>query len=124
MSETTTTAHPAATPPRRIVSRENRDWGVTQLTNRDAPPTLIRRKRAILAQLLTAIDDSGRVMMTSRAELRTSANMMQELYYAGWVNGAGSNDARGQGNTPASSWWWLTTSGEALARTMETKANV
>lgn len=112
------------TRPRRIVAQDNRDWGVTQLNSDDAMPTLTRGERAILAQLLAAIDDSGRVVMTSRAELRTSANMMQQLYYAGWVNGAGSRDARGQGNTPESSWWWLTTSGEALARTMETKVNV
>jgi len=116
--------------PRRIVSPNNRDWGQTRQISDADVPKLTDRGRAILVQLLAAIERNGIVLMTSRAELRTSGEFMQQLYYDGWVNGAGSNDTRGTGNTAASSWWWLTTSGEATVRTiagptgMETKANV
>lgn len=54
-------------------------------------------------------------MCANRRRLRASAEAMQELYRMGLVNGAGSRDAWGTGNTPASSWWWLTNTGLLLA---------
>jgi hypothetical protein len=50
-------------------------------------------------------------MCVNRRRLKASAEAMQELYRMGLVNGAGSRDAWGTGNTPDSSWWWLTSGG-------------
>lgn len=50
-------------------------------------------------------------MCVNRRRIRASAEAMQELHRMGLVNGAGSRDAWGTGNTPASSWWWLSTAG-------------
>ena len=124
MSETQT--QPAARPIpvlRRMVRPGDRDFGLPTACRPPSLPAaaieaknLTRNERRILLALLAAIDPNGRVAMTSRGDLRTSANVMQAFYYSGWVNGAGSPDARGQGNTPESSWWWLTTRGEHIAR--------
>ena len=114
---------PKAPTPRRLVSRDSRDWGVWNAgpldpasACTDIAQNLTRNERRIMLALLAAIDPDGRQVMVSRRDLKTSANVMQGLYFSGWVNGAGSNDARGQGNTPDSSWWWLTTRGEEIAR--------
>lgn len=53
-------------------------------------------------------------LCTNRRRLRASAEAMQELWQLGLVNGAGSRDAWGTGNTPASSWWWLSSAGLQL----------
>lgn len=53
-------------------------------------------------------------LCTNRRRLRASAEAMQELWHLGLVNGAGSRDAWGTGNTPASSWWWLSSAGLQL----------
>lgn len=126
MSETTTTTESGGTALlpqlRRMVTAESRNFGVpgdptsTTLPSWQANGALTVRGRAIMTRLLKAIDMDGRISMTSRRELGTSANMMQQLWLNGWVNGAGSRDERGLGNTPDSSWWWLTTNGEAVAR--------
>lgn len=75
-----------------------------------------KREREILGHLLAAQEHHGRLVMLSRAALRAGANTMQELFYAGLVNGCGTSDRRGTGNTPESSWWWLTERGEQIAR--------
>lgn len=75
-----------------------------------------RRERQILGMLLAAQEHHGRLMMLNRAVLRASDQTMHDLFYAGLVNGCGSPDARGTGNTAESSWWWLTERGEQLAR--------
>lgn len=75
-----------------------------------------RRERQILGQLLHEQERAGRLMMLSRAYLRASDQVMHDLFYAGLVNGCGSADSRGSGNTPQSSWWWLTERGEQIAR--------
>lgn len=100
------------------VPRSTRDWGVSHQQSLDTliQMTWTRRQRALLRHLLGAIMADGSADPVSRTELATSAAMMQDLYNNGLVNGAGSRDARGSGNTSDSSWWWLTTSGEALAR--------
>lgn len=76
-----------------------------------------KREREILCRLLDVQElNGGRLMMCSRAFLRSSDQTMHDLFYAGLVNGCGSADHRGSGNTPASSWWWLTERGEQIAR--------
>jgi hypothetical protein len=75
-----------------------------------------KREREILGHLLAAQEHHGRLMMLSRGALRAGANTMEALFYAGLVNGCGSDDHRGTGNTPESSWWWLTERGEQIAR--------
>lgn len=117
----TTPAAATTAPLRRrsnTVPERTRDWGVSHQRPLEALQKAIwtRRERAILRHLLTAIRENGSADPVSRAELKTSAAMMQNLYNNGLVNGAGSRDARGSGNTPQSSLWWLTSSGEALAR--------
>lgn len=114
---------PKAPTPRRLVRSDSRDWGMPNAGTLNSSSAcaveaqnLTRNQRRIMLALLAAIDSDGRQVMTSRRDLKTSANVMQAFYYSGWVNGAGSNDARGQGNTPDSSWWWLTTRGEEIAR--------
>lgn len=113
---------PAPPRPRRMVRPADRDFGVPNADVRVGPPPehvaqhLTKRERSIMAAMLAAILPDGMVTMTSRRDLKADANAMQEMYYSGWVNGAGSPDARGTGNTPDSSWWWLTTKGEAIAR--------
>lgn len=108
--------------PRRMVRPADRDFGVPNAAPNAGPPAeqvaghLTKRERAIMAALLAAILPDGTVTMTSRRDLKASADTMQQMWMNGWVNGAGSPDARGTGNTPDSSWWWLTTKGEAIAR--------
>lgn len=124
MSETQT--RPADRPfpvLRRLVSPGDRDFGVPNggTLNSGSPASIMaqnltRNERRILLALLAACHPDGRQTMTSRRDLKTSPNVMQAFYYSGWVNGAGSPDARGQGTTPESSWWWLTTRGEQVAR--------
>lgn len=75
-----------------------------------------QRERQILGALLATQSHHGRLTMLSRAALRASDQTMHNLYYAGLVNGAGTPDSRGTGNTAASSWWWLTARGEQIAR--------
>jgi len=75
-----------------------------------------KRERQILGHLLAAQDHHGRLVMLSRASLRASDQSMTNLFYAGLVNGCGSSDHRGTGNTAGSSWWWLTEKGEQIAR--------
>jgi hypothetical protein len=53
-------------------------------------------------------------MCVNRRRLRASAEAMQALHRLGLVNGAGSRDAWGTGNTPDSSWWWLSSAGLRL----------
>lgn len=112
----------------RLVNESDRDSGVPNSAIRpdewydqQAGGQWPHAQRRILLALLAAPAPAGRVAMLTRADLKTSANMMQQLYYAGWVNGAGSRDARGMGNTPESSWWWLTRHGEKMARAIPQK---
>jgi hypothetical protein len=76
---------------------------------------LTRRERQVIRQLL-ADGGAGAQMMLSRARLGTGNAMMEALYIGGLVNGAGTRDERGTGNTPDSSWWWLTARGEQIAQ--------
>lgn len=75
-----------------------------------------RRERQILGALLVAQREWRLVVMLSRKRLGASNRTLEAMYYAGWINGAGSPDARGTGNTPDSSWWWLTERGEQIAK--------
>lgn len=107
------------------IPRAHRDQAMRAEQIETTPPSpqkarrlTTQRGRQILAALLTQVRPDGSTGMLNRAELETSANMMQQLYYNGWVNGAGSRDDRGSGNTPESSWWWLTTTGELYARAL------
>ena len=98
-----------------FIPRKARNWGMSHVPLAGYE-RYTRRDRQILQALLDAVQPCGGSNMLNRADLKTSANKMQEFYYNGWVNGAGSRDERGTGNTPESSWWWLTTAGEAVAR--------
>ena len=71
----------------------------------------------ILAALDTRLMPRGQPvrMCVNRARLKASAETMRALHHRRLVNGAGSRDAWGTGNTAASSWWWLSTDGLALA---------
>jgi hypothetical protein len=95
-------------------------FGVTALPEAELPEWVqgrTRREAEILRAMLAVQDQhGGRLMSCSRAHLRASGKTMHDLFYAGLVNGAGSPDARGMGNTPESSWWWLTERGEQVAR--------
>jgi hypothetical protein len=77
-----------------------------------------RRILRILAALDTRRQPDGTPlrMCVNRRRLKASAETMQDLHRAGLVNGAGSRDPFGTGNTPDSSWWWLSTAGMAMAR--------
>jgi hypothetical protein len=75
-----------------------------------------KRERQILGHLLAAQQHHGRLVMLTRGTLRASDQTMHDLFYCGLVNGCGSSDHRGSGNTPQSSWWWLTERGEQIAR--------
>jgi hypothetical protein len=77
--------------------------------------TLSRRERQVIGQMLQD-GGAGATQMLSRARLKAGAPLMEGLYVAGLVNGAGTRDDRGTGNTPDSSWWWLTERGEQVAR--------
>lgn len=75
-----------------------------------------RRILGVLSALDTRAMPDGTALRlcVNRRRLKASAEAMQELYHAGLVNGAGSRDPWGTGNTPDSSWWWLTTHGMRL----------
>lgn len=75
-----------------------------------------RRILTVLAALDTRAIPGGTALRlcVNRRRLKASAESMQELHAAGLVNGAGSRDPWGTGNTPDSSWWWLTTVGMRL----------
>jgi hypothetical protein len=75
-----------------------------------------RRERQILGHMLAVQEWYGRLMMVTRGSMRASDQTMHDLFYCGLVNGCGSPDSRGSGNTPQSSWWWLTERGEQIAR--------
>jgi hypothetical protein len=79
-----------------------------------------RRILRILSTLDTRPQPGGTVlrMCVNRRRLKASAETMQDLHRAGLVNGAGSRDPFGTGNTPDSSWWWLSTAGIEMARRM------
>lgn len=116
---TTTTERPART--LRPVAKDQRDYGAIAPRSGAPPafavtPMLNKRERQLMLAMLAQVDDTGAAIPLNRATLRTSGNKMQEMYYAGWVMGAGTPDERGSGNTPESSWWWLTTYGEQIAR--------
>jgi len=57
----------------------------------------------------------------NRRRLRASEDIMHDLYFIGIVNGAGTRDAHGTGTTPDSSWWWLTSHGLDLAKSLGNK---
>jgi hypothetical protein len=75
-----------------------------------------KREREILGLLLAVQNVRGALVMMTRGALKASDQTMHDLFYAGLVNGCGSADHRGTGNTPSSSWWWLTERGEQVAR--------
>jgi len=105
----------------RTVHRHDRDWGMPKRTDTSAVDDvhLTAREKAIMIMLLAAIAPDGTATMLARVTLKTSDSKMQELFFCGWVNGAGTNDTHGQGNTPESSWWWLTTHGEQVIRAIQ-----
>jgi hypothetical protein len=128
MSETATAARPLRV---TIVSPKGRDFNaVPRFAPPDGTPSpaaadvaagLSKREAKILAQLRSAIRPDGSADPLSRAELKTSSPFIQDMCYAGLVNGAGTRDARGSGNTPQSSWWWLTRWGEEVACALPAK---
>ena len=93
-----------------------RDAGMPRGLPAAARNDLTPNQRRII-QLLATLDarpmpdGTAMRMCANRRRLRASAEAMQELYSMGLVNGAGSRDAWGTGNTPATSWWWLTSGG-------------
>ncbi len=129
-------ARPLIIEPRSIMSPETptitADWTGTTACNhrRDAgmrpalplPATadLTANQHRILT-ILSALDTRSMPdgtalrLCVNRRRLKASAEAMQELHAAGLVNGAGSRDAWGTGNTPDSSWWWLTSRAKLLA---------
>ena len=98
-----------------FITAKARGWGMTHVPAAGYD-SYTKPELRILQTLLDAVQPCGGSNMINRATLKTSANKMQELFCNGWVNGAGSKDDRGSGNTPESSWWWLTKAGEAVAR--------
>jgi hypothetical protein len=98
-----------------FIPAKARGWGMTRVPAAGYD-SYTKPEMRILQTLLDAVQPCGGSNMINRATLKTSANKMQELFCNGWVNGAGSTDDRGSGNTPESSWWWLTKAGEAVAR--------
>lgn len=125
-------AHPLVIEPRSIMSAETptitadwtgtaacnhrRDAGMRPALSRPAMADLTANQRRILA-ILSGLDTrpmpDGTALRFSvnRRRLKASAESMQEFHAAGLVNCAGSRDPWGTGNTPDSSWWWLTTAG-------------
>jgi hypothetical protein len=98
-----------------FISKKARDWGQTNIPQ-PALTSYTKREKELFRALLEQVQPCGGCIMINRATLRTSGSKMQEWYYNGWVMGAGSRDERGTGNTPETSWWWLTGAGEAVAR--------
>lgn len=70
---------------------------------------MTKRQRQIL--LMLAQSDGW----LSRETLKASARTMDEMYWNGWVDGAGLDDKRGTGNYPWSSLWKITLKGLELA---------
>ncbi len=98
-----------------------RDAGMSGRLPAIASVTLEPNQRRIL-RLLATLDTRPQPagpplqMCANRRRLRASAEAMQTLHRARLVNGAGSRDPWGTGNTPDSSWWWLSSAGLELAR--------
>lgn len=109
------------------------DWTGTAACNhrRDAGVQMIRatlradeldRNQKRIIRILAALDTrqmpdgSTLRLCVNRRRLKASAEAMQNLYRAGLVNGAGSRDAWGTGNTADTSWWWLSSEGIKVAK--------
>lgn len=66
-------------------------------------------------QVLATLADGQR---WRESEIGASNRTLQNMYYAGWVTGAGYPDKKGTGNYPDTREWWITDKGrEALAAT-------
>lgn len=62
-------------------------------------------------EILKILSNSGRA---TEDELKTSYNLMMDLFYGGYVKGGGTDDDRGTGNYPWSRVWWITDKGRAF----------
>ena len=91
---------------------------------------LTYRRAKILADLRKAhdrvkeiLDEGGKIggMSGCRnlAMLRSTQNTLTSMFYDGLVNGYGTPDRRGTGNTPDSSWWAITQKGLRVLREHE-----
>lgn len=64
-------------------------------------------------QILVLLSDGRR---HTRADIKSSFNFMQQMYFNGWVDGAALPDRNGFGNFPETSLWQITNAGRiALA---------
>jgi hypothetical protein len=101
------------------VCNHRRDAGMRPALSTPAMAELTANQRRILT-VLSSLDTRSMPCGTAlrlcvnRRRLKARAEAMQELHAAGLVNGAGSRDPWGTGNTPDSSWWWLTSAGLRL----------
>lgn len=101
------------------VCNHRRDAGMRPALSTPAMAELTANQRRILT-VLSSLDTRSMPCGTAlrlcvnRRRLKARAEAMQELHAAGLVNGAGSQDPWGTGNTPDTSWWWLTSAGLRL----------